>query len=140
MRVAIYTCVSPIHDTFHAEQRLYQQEKLCRKYMQEREWPVRWLTVLKDEAYTHEGINRPGYAELLRMVREREIDVVLVPSLVRISKSYPVYIELIKLVKDHNVMLVSVVEGVIATEAQLTTGLLVNRHIEVLMGREPNES
>jgi len=89
---------------------LEDQETRIREYIQEQGWIE--VAILSDPAQSGRSGNRPGFRRLQRLVRRRQVDVVVVDRIDRISRDLFTLLKFIKLLNDYNVRLVSLRERI----------------------------
>lgn len=71
--------------TDHHKQNPDVQVQELRRYCQAREWPI--VEEVIDHGYSGGTDQRPGFKELMRLVRSREVDTVVVTKLDRLFRS-----------------------------------------------------
>ena len=81
MRVVTYSRVS----TDHHGQKPEAQAEFLREYCKARQWSVDREII--DQGYSGSSAQRPGLADLIKLVRSREVDVVIVTKLDRLFRS-----------------------------------------------------
>lgn len=124
-RCVIYTRVSTDDQTRREYSSLESQLDICRSYIRlnaEAGW--RELKSIEDGGYSAKNLDRPGMDQLLRMVKQGEVDVVLVYKLDRISRSLPDFYRFWELLDSHGVEFVSATEKFDTTTS--TGRLLLN--------------
>jgi site-specific DNA recombinase len=94
---------------------LAAQRAKIQAYAVVKDWTV--LEVIQDDGVSAKTLNRPGLARLLTLVRSRQIDVVVVAKLDRLSRSVRDVYELVELFDKKGVALVSLQESLDATTA-----------------------
>jgi DNA invertase Pin-like site-specific DNA recombinase len=85
------------------------------------------VEIVADNGETGKHANRPGLQRVLEMVRRKEVDVVIVAKLDRLTRSVKDLAELLELFQKRNVSLVSVAEA-------LDTGSAAGRLVLNIMG------
>lgn len=106
MRVAIYARVS----TLDKDQNPEVQLRELREYCKARSWEM--TAELVDEGYSGATDNRPGFNELLRLVRLRKVDGVVCWKMDRIGRSMKGMILFLEELNTLNVTFVSLTEGI----------------------------
>lgn len=114
MRAFCYCRVSTEEQSTGDHYSLGNQEKKARDYAKFKDWRI--VKVRKDVA-SGKDTNRSGFQELVSCVMGREIDVVLVYRLDRLSRNVRDVYDLLDLMKQHGVAFVSITEGFDTTTA-----------------------
>jgi site-specific DNA recombinase len=121
MKVAAYIRVST-EDQAREGVSLEAQAERLRAYCVAKDWT---LTVLEaDEGLSAKTLDRPGMGRVLARVESRQVDVVLVYKLDRLTRSVADLARLVELFERRGVALVSLVESLDATTA--TGRLMMN--------------
>lgn len=114
MRAFCYCRVSTEEQSTDDHYSLANQEKKAKDYAKIKGWQVG--RVRKDVA-SGKDTNRSGFQELVSCVKAREIDVVLVYRLDRLSRNVRDIYDVIDLMREHDVAFVSISEGFDTTTA-----------------------
>lgn len=86
------------------------QEIRIAEYIEEQNWIE--ADIISDPAQSGRTGNRPGFRRLRRLVRRRQVDVVVVDRIDRISRNLFTLLKFIKLLNDYGVKLISLRERV----------------------------
>lgn len=70
-----------------------------------------------DDGYSASSLDRPGIQQVLRLVRKRQIDVIVVTKLDRLTRSVRDFADLLELFEKQGISLVSLGEGVDTSSA-----------------------
>ncbi|RLG55057.1 MAG: hypothetical protein DRN95_08175 [Candidatus Hydrothermarchaeota archaeon] len=89
---------------------LEDQEERIRAYIKSENWQE--VAILKDPAQSGRTPKRHTFRWLKRLIRRREVDVVVIDRLDRLSRNFPALLNFVKMCKDHNVKLVSLRENI----------------------------
>ena len=131
MRAFCYCRVSTEEQSTDDHYSLANQEKKAKDYAKVKEWQV--VRVHKDVA-SGKDTNRRGFQELVAWIKAREIDLVLVYRLDRLSRNVRDIYDMLDLMKEHEVAFVSISEGFDTTTALLR----LRTHSSCLTGQELN--
>jgi site-specific DNA recombinase len=123
MKAAIYVRVSTDEQS-KSGLGLSDQLGKCDAYCRLREYAVD--RVVEDPGYSGKDLKRPGMAQLLRAIRAKDIDVVVVAKLDRLTRSTRDLDELLEGFKAHGVELASVAEHLDTSTAggRMVVGML----------------
>lgn len=123
MRAAIYVRVSTDEQS-KSGLGLADQLGKCDAYCRLREYAVD--RVIEDPGYSGKDLKRPGMAQLLRAIRAKEVEVVVVAKLDRLTRSTRDLDELLEGFKAHGVELASVAEHLDTSTAggRMVVGML----------------
>lgn len=66
---------------------------------------------VEDPGFSGTTTKRPGYQQLLQLVRMRQIDIIVVYNTDRVSRDVADYLEFLEFLKKHDVLLVSVTQS-----------------------------
>ena len=114
MRAFCYCRVSTEEQSTDDHYSLANQEKKAKDYAKVKGWQV--VRVHKDVA-SGKDTNRRGFQELVAWIKAREIDLVLVYRLDRLSRNVRDIYDMLDLMKEHDVAFVSISEGFDTTTA-----------------------
>lgn len=104
-RIAIYSRKSVLSDTGESTK---VQIKLCKNYFFNVE--CEFIEII-DEGFSGGNTNRPGFKKLMRLVENKEIDIVAVYKIDRIARNIVDFFSIYKEFEKHDVKLVSITEG-----------------------------
>ena len=94
-----------------------RQETLCRAQAEAKGWAVVEVTGDRDRSGWKRGVERPGFDRVEQAVRDREVDVVMAYSLSRFGRRAVGLLEFAELLKDHDVGMSCVDQGIDTTTA-----------------------
>lgn len=114
MRAFCYCRVSTEEQSTDDHYSLGNQEKKARDYAKIKDWQV--VSVRKDVA-SGKDTNRSGFQELVSSVKAKDIDLVLVYRLDRLSRNVRDIYDTLDLMRQHDVAFVSISEGFDTTTA-----------------------
>lgn len=106
-RAAIYARYSSDRQS---DSSIEAQVERCRRFALERGWSV--ASVHADYAVSGASLDRPGWLACMRAVERREVDVVLVEDLSRVSRDAADAHTVTRSLRHHDVSLVGVADGV----------------------------
>lgn len=89
---------------------LEDQETRIREHIREQGWIE--VAIFSDPAFSGRSSNRPALRQTRRLVRRKQVDVVVVDRIDRISRNLFALLQFIKLLNDHGVRLVSLRESI----------------------------
>jgi site-specific DNA recombinase len=112
LRAAIYSRISTAEQIERTEYDSMQSHMdRCKHYIQAQDnWEL--VKTYEDPAESGDKFNRPKLQEMLSDVREGKIDVIVTIRLDRISRSVRDFHEILKLLEENGVSLVSVTQGI----------------------------
>lgn len=103
------------------------------------------VDVILDAGMSGKNTDRPGLQRVLEMVRKREVSTVIVPKLDRLGRSTIDILQIVELMREHDVKLLSLAEGydttsphgmlvlrIMASVAELEREMTIQRTIETL--------
>lgn len=111
LRVALYTRVSTDMQASKDEGSLDTQEARLRAAVLSRNGPAEITQVFREEGASGKNLARPQVQRLLNAVRNREVDLVMVTRVDRLSRSLLDFYELHRLFEENNVQFVSLNES-----------------------------
>lgn len=114
MRAFCYCRVSTEEQSTDEHYSLDNQEKKAKEYAKLKNWRI--VKTRKDVA-SGKDTNRSGFQELVQAVKSKEIDLVLVYRLDRLSRNVRDIYDMLDLMKEHDVAFVSITEGFDTTTA-----------------------
>jgi site-specific DNA recombinase len=114
MRAFSYCRVSSEEQSTEDHYSLENQEKKAKEQSKLKDWQI--VRVRKDVA-SGKDTNRPGYQELVAAIKGKEIDVVVVYRLDRLSRNVRDIYDFLALIKEHDVAFCSISEGFDTTTA-----------------------
>lgn len=114
MRAFCYCRVSTEEQSTDDHYSLDNQEKKGKDYAKLKNWRI--VRTRKDVA-SGKDTNRSGFQELVQAVKAREIDLVLVYRLDRLSRNVRDIYDMLDLMREHDVAFVSITEGFDTTTA-----------------------
>ena len=85
------------------------QFRNCRRYTDSKSWSI--MRHIEDCAISGTSTARPGYQELLAAVEKRELDVLIVDELSRLTRNNAETLRLVELLKRRRVRLIGVSDG-----------------------------
>lgn len=111
LRVALYTRVSTDLQAHKDEGSLDTQEARLRAAVASRAAPSQVVQVFREEGASGKDLDRPQLQRLLEAVRAKELDLVIVTRVDRLSRSLLDFYELHRLFEQHGVQFVSLNES-----------------------------
>lgn len=121
MYIVGYTRVSTVEQREEGVSLDSQQHKI-EAYCTVKDWKL--TEVIKDEGISGKNLNRPGIDILIKKVKDKEVETVIVCKLDRLTRSVADLNKLVEIFKKHDVALVSIAESLDATTA--TGRLMMN--------------
>lgn len=130
MRCAIYTRVSTEHGLEQEFNSLDAQREASEAYVKSQAHEG-WLLMpdyYDDGGFSGGSMERPALQELLKKIRERAIDIVVVYKVDRLTRSLADFARLVELFDEHNVSFVSVTQAFNTTTSmgRLTLNVLLS--------------
>lgn len=104
-RIALYSRKSVLTDTGESTK---IQIKLCKNYFSNID--CEFIEII-DEGFSGGNTNRPGFKKLMKLVENKEIDIVAVYKIDRIARNIIDFFSIYKELEKHEVKLVSITEG-----------------------------
>lgn len=104
-RIALYSRKSVLSDTGESTK---IQIKLCKNYFSNME--CEFIEII-DEGFSGGNTNRPGFKKMMKLVENKEIDIVAVYKIDRIARNIIDFFSIYKELEKHDVKLVSITEG-----------------------------
>jgi site-specific DNA recombinase len=138
VRTAIYTRLSL--DRSGRSENTQLQERECRSFAEDQGWPVVQVFTDNDVSVSRYSKKpRPGYEQLLQLIRAGEIDAVLVTEMTRLYRRLEELLELLRLAEasplqriqttDGSAYLLSTAKGVHSAIASVNNAVLESRRI-----------
>lgn len=116
-RVALYTRVSTDLQAQKDEGSLDTQEARLRAAVTSRGCGWEIVRVLREEGESGKSLDRPEVQKLLQLIRKREVDVVMVTRLDRLSRSLPDFLKIHELLEQQEIQFWSLNENFDTTRA-----------------------
>lgn len=104
-RIALYSRKSVLSDTGESTK---TQIKLCKNYFNNIE--CEFIEII-DEGFSGGNTNRPGFKKLMKLVKNKEIDIVAVYKIDRIARNIVDFFSIYKELENYDLKLISITEG-----------------------------
>lgn len=108
LRAYVYCRVSTEEQSREDHYSLYNQEVRARDYAKAKGWII---VKVKKDVGSGKNTSRPGFQDLLTAIKKREIDLVIVYRLDRLSRNVGDIYDTIELMKANDVDFASITEG-----------------------------
>ncbi|HVN96352.1 MAG TPA: recombinase family protein, partial [Syntrophorhabdaceae bacterium] len=109
MRAAIYTRYSSENQS---EKSIEDQIRVCKKHIVEQGMALEDRHIFTDEAVSGSLANRPGLQALEKAVGQKEIDVVVVDDLSRLSRNNHQMLTVVLTFSYHQIKIISIADGI----------------------------
>ncbi len=129
MRVAIYARYSSENQS---EKSIDDQIRVCQKYIDNHNYTCDEKYIFTDEAMSGSIINRPGLQALERAMENKEFDAVAVDDLSRLSRSNHQMLTLVNKFDFHQVIIISVSDGIVTDDDNSKLGIHIRGLINEL--------
>ena len=107
-RIAIYVRVST---DMQGEESIENQIERCKQYLQFKGFKPDIAEVIRDIASGADD-GRKGLSQLMEKINNKEIDVLIVTELSRLSRKIKTLINIIEAVKSNNIVIISVIQNI----------------------------
>jgi len=129
MRAAIYARYSSENQS---DKSIDDQVRVCKKYAEANDMIIKDEHIYVDEAISGSVINRPGLQAIEKAAENKEIDIVIVDDLSRLSRSNHQMLTLVLRFNYYQVKIASVSDGIVTDDDNAKLGIHVRGLINEL--------